>query len=164
MAHWRDHLDSKLLGAYSLYDDETDKFKRVDGYIVKCCDEEHILGASGKKKCFVAYTSLDNKKPMKLNVTISNEIALAAKSHNPAKWVNVPVTFYVDENVRSKDGIVAALRVKSRIDKSVDYSEQIAELRACATLDQLIEVWQRVGNQAIAHVKDEMKIKLSKNV
>jgi len=101
---------------------------------------------------------------MKINVTIAGEIALAAKSHNPAKWVNVPVTFYVDENVKTKAGIVAALRVKSRIDKAVDYSVQISELRACTTLEQLVDAWKRVGNQAISHVKDEMKLKLSKNV
>jgi hypothetical protein len=160
MAHWRDHLDSPLMGAYSLYDGETDDFKSVEGYILRCTDEIHNLGASGKKKCFVAYTSIDTK-PMKINVKIANEIALGAKSQNPEKWVNVPVTFYVDKNVSSKDGIVAAIRVKHRIEKAPDYTAEIAELRACKTIDQLAEVWKRVGNQSISSVKDEMKSKLA---
>lgn len=160
MAHWRDHLDSPLLGAYSLFDDATDKFKTVDGYILRCVDEMHILGASGKKKCFVAYTSLDQRKPMKINVTIANQIALGAKSQNPEKWVNVPVTFYVDEKVNSKDGIVAAIRVRAREEKAPDYTKQIAELRACTTLEELVAAWGRIGNQSIAAIKDEMKAKL----
>ncbi len=161
MAHWRDHLDSPLLGAYSLFDDATEKFKTIDGYIVRCADEEHLLGASGKRKCLVAYTSLDARKPMKVNVTIANQIALGAKSQNPAKWVNVPVTFFVDERVKTKEGIVAALRVKAREEKAPDYTAQIAELRACTTIEQLVDTWKRVGNQSIAAIKDEMKAKLT---
>jgi hypothetical protein len=160
MAHWRDHLDSPLMGAYSLFDDATEKFKTIDGYIVRCADEMHLLGASGKRKCLVAYTSID-KKPMKINVTIANQIALGAKSQNPAKWVNVPVTFFVDERVSTKDGIVAALRVRAREEKAPDYTAQIAELRACTTVEQLVSVWGKVGNQAIVAVKDEMKTKLT---
>lgn len=114
MAHWRDHLDSPLLGAYSLFDDATEKFKTIDGFILRCADEMHILGASGKRKCLVAYTSLSKEKPMKINVTIASKLAAGTGSQNPEKWVNVPVTFYVDERVSSKDGIVAALRVRFR--------------------------------------------------
>ena len=161
MAHWRDHLNSTLLGAYSLYDDATDKFKTIDGFIVKCTHEQHLLGASGKRDCFVAYTSLDSKKPMKINVTIANVLAVAAKSQNPDKWVNVPVTFCVDEKVNTKDGIVAALRVKPRIVQSVDYTSQTAKLRACTTIEELIIAWKEVGCIALEPIKNEMKEKLT---
>ena len=164
MAHWRDHLDSSLLGAHSLFDDATEGFKRIDGYILRCTDEEHLLGASGKRKCFVAYTSLDARKPMKINVTIGNEIAIAAKSKNPAKWVNVPVTFFVDEKVKTKDGVVPALRVKARIEQAIDYTANIAALRACKTMDELIAAWKTYGHQSLNAVKEEMKLKLSANV
>lgn len=161
MAHWRDHLDSTLLGAYSLFDDATEGFKTVDGYVLKCTDEIHILGASGKKKCFVAYTTLDAKKPMKINVSIGNEIALGAGSKNPEKWFNVPVTFYVDERVNSKDGVVAAIRVKHRIEQKKDFTKNIELLRACKTLPELVEAWKQYGHQEIANIKDEMKEKLT---
>lgn len=161
MAHWRDHLNSTLLGAYSLYDDATDKFKTVDGFIIKCTHEQHLLGASGKRDCFVAYTSLDSKKPMKINVTIANVLSVAAKNQNPDKWVNVPVTFLVDEKVSTKDGVVAALRIKTRIVQEVDYTQQTIKLRACETIESLIEVWKEVGCLALESIKNEMKTKLT---
>lgn len=161
MAHWRDHLNSTLLGAYSLYDDATDKFKSVDGFIVKCLHEQHLLGASGRRDCFVAYTSLDSKKPMKINVTIANVLAVAAKSQNPDKWVNVPVTFLVDEKVSTKDGIVAALRVKARFLQAIDYTIPSSKLRACITIEELVSVWKEVGCTALESVKNEMKLKLT---
>lgn len=161
MPHWRDHLDSSLLGAYSLFDDATEGFKQVDGYILRCTDEIHILGASGKKKCFVAYTTLDAKKPLKINVAIGNEIAIGAGSKNPEKWVNVPVTFYVDERVNSKDGVVAAIRCKHRIEQKKDFTKNIEALRACTTIEELAAAWKTYGHQDITFVKDEMKDKLT---
>ena len=166
MPHWRDHLDSSLLGAYSLFDDATEKFKQIEGYIVRCTHEDHNLGASGRKKCFVAYTSIHQTKPMKINVTISKAIALAAGSQNPDRWVNVPVTFFVDENVKTKDGPTAAIRVKGRTVAPPDYSKQEAQLRACETLEDLKAVFTSTGfpQAALVHVKDEMKTKIeSKN-
>jgi hypothetical protein len=146
MAHWRDHLDSTLMGAYSLYDSQTDRFKSVEGYIVRCTDETHTLGASGKKKVFVAYTSID-AKPMKINVSIANEIALSAKTHNPEKWVNIPVTFYVNEKVSTKEGIVPALRVRARIEQHTKPAEPlqadiVEQVSNCTTLTELGEIWK----------------------
>ena len=164
MSHWRDHLNSTLLGAYSLYDGETDKFKQIDGFIVRVCHEQHLLGASGKRDCFVAYTSLDQKKPMKINVTIANAIGLAAKTRNPDKWINVPVTFFVDEKVNTKDGVVEALRLKGRIvQQQVDYTAQITQLRSCKTIAELQTVYTSAGfpQTALVSIKDEMKTKLS---
>ena len=135
MAHWRDHLDSPLLGAYSLFDDATEKFKQIDGFILRCADEMHILGASGKRKCLVAYTSLSNDKPMKINVTIASKLAAGTGSQNPDKWVNVPVTFFVDEKVNSKDGVVAALRLRIR------------RLAPQKTLEQAKQAFEAVGSR-----------------
>ena len=161
MAHWRDHLNSSLIGAYTLYDDKTDGFKEVDGFIIRTCHEKHNLGASGFKDCFVAYTSLDDKKPMKINVTIANAISNAAGTRNPDKWVNIPVTFFVDQNVNSKEGKVEAIRCRKNNKVVVDYSLQIAKLRACTTIEELGKAWIECGNIAIASVKDEMKAKLT---
>ncbi len=163
MAHWRDHLNSTLLGAYSLYDDTTDRFKSVEGVILRCTHEKHLLGASGTRDCFVAYTSLDARKPMKINVTIAKEIALAAGSKNPDKWVNVPITFYVDENVNSKEGKVEALRCKPRSVAPVDYSAQITQLENCKTIEELGAVWTSAGfpQNPLFGVKEKMKALLT---
>ena len=165
MPHWRDHLNSPLLGAYSLFDDETEGWKEVDGTIIRCCKEEHILGASGKQMILVAYTSLSNRKPMKINVTISKVIQRIAKSMNPDKWVNIPVTFYVDTNVKSKLGTSEAIRVKPRVQRQqADYSKQNASLRACTTLDELKVAYSALNGieqGATVAVKDEMKVKLT---
>jgi len=166
MPHWRDYLDSPLLGAYSLFDDATEKFKEVDGYIIRSAMEEHVLGRAGKRRYHVVYTSLHKTKPMKVNVIISNNIALAAGSLNPQKWVNVPVTFFVDENVSTREGITAAIRCRPRAIAPPDYSKQEAQLRACETLEDLQLVYTSAGfpKAALVHVKDEMKNKIeSKN-
>lgn len=164
MAHWRDHLDSSLLGAYSLFDDKTEGFKVIDGMILRTAQEEHNLGASGKQKCFVAYTTLDNKKPMKINVTIASAIALAAGSKNPEKWVNIPVTFYVDQNVKSKAGTTEALRCrKNNKAVKVDYSVEEQMLKDCKTLEELAAVYTQEGfprNQLLS-LKDQLKKKLT---
>ena len=167
MAHWRDHLNSTLLGAYSLYDDATDGFKEIDGYIIKTAREKHNLGATGVKDCFVAYTSLDPKKPMKINVNIANAIAIAAGTKNPDRWLNIPVTFYVDRNVKCKEGITEAIRCrKNNKAAQVDYSNEEAMLRACKTLDELATCYKQPGfpQFPLQKLKDELKTKLANEV
>lgn len=164
MAHWRDHLDSSLLGAYSLYDDKTEGFKEIDGLIIKTAHEKHNLGASGVKECFVAYTSLDAKKPMKINVTIANAIALAAGSKNPNKWINIPVTFFVDTKVKCKEGLTEALRCRKNNKQVVkDYTNEEQMLRNCKTLDELAACYSSDGfpRLTLQKLKDELKAKLN---
>lgn len=164
MAHWRDHLNSTLIGAYSLYDDQTDGFKEIEGKILRTAHERHNLGASGVQDCFVAYTTLDAKKPMKINVTIANAIALAAGTRNPDKWINVPVCFYVDKNVKSKAGTTEAIRCrKSTKTSHIDYSNEESMLRNCKTLEELQKAYTQEGfpRTALEHIKNEMKTKLS---
>ena len=164
MAHWRDHLDSSLLGAYSLFDDKTEGFKEIEGMILRTAHEEHNLGASGKQRIFVAYTTLDKKKPMKINVTIAGAIALAAGSKNPDKWVNVPVTFYVDQNVKSKAGTSEALRCrKNNKAATADYSAEEQMLKDCKTLEELAAVYTQDGfpRTPLLGLKDQLKKKLT---
>jgi hypothetical protein len=110
MSHWKDHLNSTLLGAYSLFDDTTEKWKEVDGVITRCCHEKHVLGGSGSTDCHVGHTSLG--KPIKLNHTISKVLESITGYKNPAKWVNVPCTFYVDANVKFGKTTTEAIRIK----------------------------------------------------
>lgn len=161
MAHWKDHLNSTLLGAYSLFDDATEGFKEVDGIIINTCHEEHILGGSGKQNVFVAKTSLG--KPLRLNNTMCTQIAVIAKTKNPAKWVNIPVTFYVDQQVKLGRETVEAIRVKARKVIPKDFSKEEKQLRDCKTIEELAAVFQSAGfpQRELLSVKDEMKAKLT---
>jgi len=164
MPHWKDHLDSKLLGAYSLFDDETEGWKEIDGLILRTAHEDHILGASGKQNIHVAHTNLG--KPIKLNSTISEAIAAITGMKNPAKWVNVPVTFYVDTNVKFGKGKVEAIRVKARKHApKVDYSAFEAMINECATLEQLGAVWTSTGfpQKELFNLKEAKKNELQKH-
>lgn len=111
MPHWRDFTNSTLLGAYSCYSDKEDRFVEINGTILRCEIQEHTLGGSGKTKCLVGVTDIG--KPIKINiVAISSVLQQITGSRNPDKWVNVPVTFYVDENVKFGKHIVEAIRIK----------------------------------------------------
>ena len=162
MPHWKDHLNSTLLGAYSLFDDATEGFKEIDGVIINTAHEDHILGGSGKQKVFVARTSLG--KPLRLNNVMSNQIALISGSKNPAKWLNIPVTFYVDEKVKLGRDTVEAIRVKARVKVVRDYAIEKQHLQACTTLEELQTAYlsiDRSAQQALVLLKDEMKAKLT---
>lgn len=161
MAHWKDHLNSDLLGAYSLFDDATEGFKEVNGMITKTAHEDHVLGASGKQKVFVAHTTLG--KPLRLNNTMCNQIAVIAKTKNPAKWINVPVTFYVDTNVKLGRDTVDAIRIKAQNPVKKDFSAEEKRLRDCKTIEELAEVFKSDGfpQRELLSIKDEMKNKLT---
>ena len=155
MTHWREHIGSPLLGAYSLYDDATDSFIEKEGLILDVKKAEYVLGASGKKLISIANTTLG--KPLKINVTIAKVLAFITRSGSIEKWVNVPVIFYVDRNVNSKDGVVDAIRVKPAPPAvKVDYSLQEKMLRECKDIDSLTIVYtgftpdQKLGTKAVA--------------
>ena len=162
MAHWRDHLNSTLLGAYSLWSDEADAFVEKQGKILHVAHEDHNMGRAGVQNCFVAYTTLHKTKPIKVNVTIANAIEQASGQKNPEKWNGTDVIFYVDLNVKSKEGTKEALRVKKMPYGKPDYSGQEARLKACTTLAELQEVFLSDGFPRIAltQLKDELKTKL----
>ena len=161
MAHWKDHLNSDLLGAYSLFDDATEGFKEVNGIITRTAHEDHVLGASGKQKVFVAHTTLG--KPLRLNNTMCNQIAVIAKTKNPAKWINIPVTFYVDTNVKLGRETVEAIRIKAQKEVKKDFSNEEKKLRACTTIEELAAVYKSEGfpQRELLAVKEEMKNKLT---
>jgi len=159
MPHWREHLGSPLLGAYSLYDDAKDDFIEKDGIITHCGKADFMLGESGKQNCLVAYTNLG--KPLKINVTIADTLQSITGKRNPDKWVNVPVTFYVDRKVKGKKGAtVEAIRVKQcRNNQAIANAENEAKLRNCKTLEELKAVYTAPGfpQSAMAAIKDEVK-------
>ena len=162
MAHWREHLGSPLLGAYSLYDDQTDDFKEVNGIITKTGHADYVLGESGKQKCFIAYT--DMGKPMKLNVKMASVLADITGSRNPDKWQNIPVTFYVDKNVKSKAGTTEAIRIKAQRKVQQNFDAEKAKLNECKTLAELQTVYLGLSKDAqfaTLAIKDQLKTKLA---
>lgn len=162
MAHWRDHLNSTLLGAYSLWSDEADAFIEKQGKILHVAHEDHNMGKAGNQNCFVAYTTLHKTKPIKINVTIANAIEQASGQKNPEKWNGTDVIFYVDLNVKSKEGTKEALRVKKMPYVKPDYTVYENQLKACKTLAELKDVFTAQGfpQTALEKLKDELKTQL----
>lgn len=162
MPHWRDFTNSTLLGAYSCYSDKEDRFIEKNGTIIRCEIQEHTLGGSGKTRCLVGVT--DFGKPIKINiVAISSVLQEITGTRNPDKWVNVPVTFYVDENVKFGKQTVEAIRIKRQINApKIDYTEQINKVYQCEDLNALIELYKSFNTLeqiATQKAKDEMKLK-----
>lgn len=159
--HWRSHLDSTLLGAYSLYNDSTDKFDEVDVQIVRLTHENHNLGASGNRKCHVMYVS-GFKKPMQLKSEISSAISEALGTPNTNKWVGCTITLYV-KKVKFGREVVDAIRAK-KSNAAQDYSAALARVNACKTLAELQTVFMSLTPNEKTYcnnAKDELKKKLS---
>ena len=161
MPHWRDHFKSDALGAYSLWSDEKNDFVEKDGIITHMGNATLDLGQSGKQSCYVAFTNLG--KPMKVNKKISKQLAAIIGSHNLDNIKNLTVTFWVDKNERFGSEKVEALRVKACVNAPIiDYSQQIAKVRACQNGDELIALFKSFNTLeqvATMTAKDEMKQK-----
>lgn len=110
--HWRNEIDSPLLGAYSL-SDGNEGFVEMNGVITHTGKADFIMGASGKQKVFIGYTNIG--KPIKLNATISKAMTAISGTSNPTKWVNIPVCFYVDKHVKFGKELVEAIRIKKQV-------------------------------------------------
>lgn len=159
MTHWKQNFDYKFTGAYELQPGEERTLT-----INKTAREEVANTAGTKTLCFVAYFTESNK-PMVLNKTNCKTIAKLYGA-NVEGWIGKRIIIK-SEQVKAFGELVDALRVKNVMPqavKPVDYSAQIAKLRACKTIDELAATYkaftgpEQAGTMA---VKDEMKLKLT---
>lgn len=159
MTHWKQNFDYKFTGAYELQPGEERTLT-----INKTAREEVANTTGTKTLCFVAYFTESNK-PMVLNKTNCKTIAKLYGA-NVEGWIGKRIIIK-SEQVKAFGELVDALRVKNvmpQAAKPVDYSAQIAKLRACKTIDELAATYkaftgpEQVGTMT---VKDEMKLKLT---
>jgi hypothetical protein len=159
--HWRILVNPLYIGAYMVQSDITVKITKVVREIVK--------GENGKsEECTVAY--LEGTKPIILNRTNSKTITKLYGTPYIEDWVGKYITIY-PTTTKVAGETVECLRIRSTVptrtaasQKPVDYTNQIATLRACKTLDNLkfeYSALDKAAQTALVGVKDEMKTKLS---
>lgn len=159
--HWRKLVNPLYIGSYMVESDTTVKIIKVIREIVK--------GENGKsEECVVAY--LEGTKPMILNRTNMKTITKLYGTPYIEDWVGKFVTIF-STTTKVAGETVSCLRIRSTVptgtatsQKPVDYTNQIATLRGCTTLDNLkfeYSALDKAAQTALVGVKDEMKAKLS---
>lgn len=138
--HWKSAFKSDYLSSSDI-DDR--KLNLTISYVrLEECKTE-----SGKKMCNVAHFKESNVKPMILNVTNSKMVKkFSGNKTHLEDWKDIPVTIYVDSNVRFGSDTVEGLRImsqqpktqKQKADLSDDkISDAINFLKSGKTIDDL---------------------------
>lgn len=155
--HWKKLTNPDYLGSYDFQPNE-ERIVRI-----LSVTREMVTGPENRKEeCTVA--KLANSKPIILNKTNCKTITKVHGTPYIEDWKNIHITLFVSQ-VKAFGEVVDALRVKP--DKpniaAPDYSKQEAQLRACTTLEDLQLVYKGAGfpQNALVHIKDEMKTKLT---
>ena len=164
--HWKVLINPLYIGAYMVDKDTTVKITKVVREIVK--------GENGKsEECTIAY--LEGTKPFILNRTNSKTIAKLYGTPYIEDWIGKLITLF-PTTTKVAGETVECLRIRPtkpvqsapqqntpNQSAPVDYTNQIATLRNCTTLEALqfeYSAMNRAAQSATAAVKDEMKIKL----
>lgn len=165
--HWKKLVNPLYIGAYMVDSDLTVKITAVDREIVK--------GENGKsEECTVAH--LEGTKPLIVNRTNAKTISKLYGSPYIEDWIGKRITLFTT-TTKVAGETVECLRIRptkpTQSDPAqpapasaaqVDYTDQIATLRNCTTLENLqFEFSALSGPAKIAtqKVKDEMKLKLT---
>lgn len=154
-------INPDFLGAYSL-DDGNNGYVERDGFILSV-NKQKVADMSGTSEKLVAQTSIG--KPMILKATNSKVIQAITGSKYIEDWRQVPVTFYVELNVKSPQGLVDALRLKRQKNApKKDYTPMKNKIESCKTLEELQSVFTALlpdEKTACFDLKDSMKKKLT---
>lgn len=159
--HWKVLVNPLYIGAYMVQSDVTVKITRVCREVVK--------GEGGKsEECTVAY--LEGTKPMILNRTNSKTIAKLYGSPFIEDWVGKLITIY-PTTTKVAGETVECLRIRqvkptanTTTTPAVDYSNQIATLQNCTTLESLQAEFLALDKKAqiaLSNVARELKTKLT---
>ena len=158
--HWKKQFNYDYMGSYSLPDGKDVILT------IKETKRETVIGTNGKKEdCFVCYFK-ESEKPMILNRTNCKTITKIYNSPYIEDWPGLRVQLGID-NVNAFGETVEALRIraiKPAPAVPVDYSQQIAQLKACTTLTELQQVYTAFSPEqkaATLNLKDQLKTKLS---
>ena len=158
--HWKKQFNYDYMGSYSLPDGKDVTLT------IRETKKELVIGTNGKKEeCFVCYFK-ESDKPMILNRTNCKTIAKVHGTPYIEDWGGLRIQLGID-TVSAFGEQVDALRIraiKPAPAKPIDYSAQIAALKACATLEELQQVYlafTAAEKAATSQLKDELKTKLS---
>lgn len=142
MTHWKQAYKSDHLACCDL------DGKEVMLVIEKVVYEECTL-STGKQKCNVAYFTDKKYKGMILNVTNAKIVKkFANNSPDLDTWINIPVTIYINPNVRFGNEVVEGLRIRPiqpKIDKPIllksseNYTKVVAALESGINIQKVID-------------------------
>lgn len=155
--HWKQLVNPAYIGAYMMNGkDLTVKIIKVSHEVVK--------GDGGKEEmCMVA--QLEGTKPFIVNRTNAKTITKIYGTPYIEQWAGKYITLY-PTTTKVAGETVECLRIRQVVPqvKKVDTAGAVAKLRACATLEQLQQVFTALSDAertATVAVKDEMKAKLT---
>ena len=105
--HWKKAFNSDYLGSCDV--DEKDIIATIKNVRL-----QEVKSQRGKETCNVAHFVEPNLKPMILNVTNSKVVKKFAGSRYIEDWNNIPVSIYVDKNVKMAGEITEGLRIRTQ--------------------------------------------------
>lgn len=164
--HWKRLVNPAYIGAYCI---ESDTVARITNVV-----REIVKGEGGKsEECTVAH--LDGMKPFILNRTNCKTITKLYGTPYIEDWIGKLITIYPTVTKVAGE-TVECLRIRPTAppqpkpnqpitpQAAPDYTNQVATLRGCTTIEQLQFEYtslNRAAQTALVAVKDEMKLKLS---
>lgn len=152
--HWKLLVNPDYIGAYMMQPNE-DMVITIDNVV-----RELVTGSSGKKEeCTVAH--LKGQKPFIINRTNGKMITKVLGSPYIEDWAGKSIIVYAT-TTKVAGETVECLRVRPTIPQAKNRDADRAEMNACKTLPELVEVWKRVGCPELEPLKNKLKDELSK--
>lgn len=159
--HWRLVINPDYIGAYMMKQGEEMNIT------IDRVSKALVAGETGKKECKVAY--LRGQKPFILNNTNSKMIAKLLGSPYVEDWVGKTITVFATTTKVGGES-VECLRVKPVLPvtktqqppQAKNLDAQRADMNACKTIAELVEVWKRVGCPELEPLKNKLKDELQK--
>lgn len=105
MTHYKQLMDTRYLGAYSLEDG------RDIVLTIKTVQKETIVGMDGKREDVIMCHWVENEKPMILNATNCKTITKLVGSPYIEKWSGTKIQIG-SERVRAFGDVIEALRIR----------------------------------------------------
>ena len=164
MPHFRDFIDPNFLCNLDFLNDQGQYYKKI--VTIKNVTKEEVHNGKGGTE-IVATVHTNETKPFVLSKTNMKTIVSLTKKVNTDDWKGERIELFIAENIKAFGNLFDVIRVsKARPAqvKPVDYSTQIATLRACKTLDELKNTFIGLSKDeqtATFSVKEEMKAKLT---
>ena len=164
--HWKKTIDPNWIGTYVLPDGKAINVKllnvRFEVAKVMGKTENSAVARFEKNKHF--------DKPMLLNSTNCKRLSKLTNSPYIEDWNNLDITLCQEMDRAIGGGKDWALRISPIKPKSksiADFTEEKKQLEACKNLEELQKVFLKIsveGRAILMSIKDQMKIKLSKEV
>lgn len=105
--HWRKYNNPNYLGVYSLDNPN----QKIIATIESVGPEEVVRQGGAKDTKLVIHFTDHGIKPMILNVTNCQAVAMVAGSNYIEDWPGTTITIYADMAVKAKGGLTSGLRI-----------------------------------------------------